>query len=705
MSTTILKGLRVLDLSRMLSGPYCTMHLADHGAEVIKIEAGTGDTSRANGPYRDDDPNREWAGYFVSLNRGKKSVRLDLKSPEGADAFRRLAATADVIVENFRPGVMDRLGLSYETLAAENPRLVYAAIRGFGDPRTGESPYATWPSYDVVAQAMGGMIAMTGPDADTPLKAGPGVGDIFAGMVMAFGIMAALREAEATGRGQFVDVAMYDAMISLCERMVYLYDFSGAVAEPEGNGHPFLAPFGLFPASDGHVAIGVVDDVFWRTLADAMGRPELGEDTRFATRAARSENAETVNRLVADWTAAHSKAAVTGALGGRIPFGPLNTIADIAADPHVAARDMLATIPAPKGRPWTVAANPLRFAAYGHGPLAPPPVLGANNDLLETPYPKPMDAEAKRALRDAFGAFATGVTVITTLEPDGTPRGFTANSFTSVSLDPPLLLVCLAKSALSCDVFATAEQFAVNILADDQKEISGLFASRSPEKFDIAAWRPDAAGVPLIDGALTSFSCNRHRLVDAGDHLILIGEVEDFITQPGQPLGYYKGAYFDIGLERSVTDAAAAGKARVGAVLANDRRVLLCERAGGALSLPAAPDDANSVDGLNAHLRERGLSPGLYRLYAVYEDRPTGAQWIIHHGAISGDAPDGMCYAAIDDLPLDRMATDAERSLLSRYAQENQHGAFGIYHGTETEGVVHAVAGRRAYANQSGETL
>ncbi|MCE8006929.1 MAG: hypothetical protein HEP69_07965 [Aestuariivita sp.] len=156
MSTRILKGLRVLDLSRMLSGPYCTMHLADHGAEVIKIEGGTGDTSRGNGPFRDDDPEKVWAGYFVSMNRGKKSIALDLKSEDGRAQFRALAATADVIVENFRPGVMERLGLSYEDLAAQNPRLVYAAIRGFGDPRTGESPYSQWPSYDVVAQAMGG---------------------------------------------------------------------------------------------------------------------------------------------------------------------------------------------------------------------------------------------------------------------------------------------------------------------------------------------------------------------------------------------------------------------------------------------------------------------------------------------------------------------------------------------------------------------
>ncbi len=704
MSTTILKGLRVLDLSRMLSGPYCTMHLADHGAEVIKIEAWTGDTSRNNGPFRDDDPNHDWAGYFVNLNRGKKSIRLDLKSPEGAAAFRKLAATADVVVENFRPGVMERLGLSYESLAAGNPRLVYAAIRGFGDPRTGESPYAQWPSYDVVAQAMGGMVAMTGPDANTPIKAGPGVGDIFTGMVMAFGIMAALREAEATGKGQFVDVAMYDAMISLCERMVYLHDIAGEVAGPEGNGHPLLAPFGLFPAADGHVAIGNVDDAFWRKLAETMSRPELGEDPRFATRSARSENADEANRIVSNWTSVRPKAELTAMLGGLVPFGPLNTITDVLADPHVAARGMLAEIPGPNDRPWTVAANPLRFGAHGHAPMAPPPAIGADNALLDDlAEQEEMDETAKRGLRDAFGAFATGVTVITTLEPDGTPRGFTANSFTSVSLDPPLLLACLAKSALSCEVFAEAPHFAVNILADDQKEVSGLFASRSPDKFNIADWRADEKGVPLINGALTSFSCARHRLVDAGDHLILIGKVENYATNPGQPLGYYKGAYFDIGLEQSLTDAAASGAVRIAAVLADDTRILLREGQGGALSLPAAPDNANTVDGLMAQLTNHDLSPVLDHLYAVYEDRPTGTQWIIHHGAITGEAPEGLRYFTLDDLPTDRVVSEAERSLLRRYVQENQHGAFGIYHGDETEGVVHAVAGRRGYANPSGE--
>jgi crotonobetainyl-CoA:carnitine CoA-transferase CaiB-like acyl-CoA transferase/flavin reductase (DIM6/NTAB) family NADH-FMN oxidoreductase RutF len=701
MSTQILKGLRVIDLSRMLSGPYCTMHLADHGAEVIKIEGGSGDTSRGNGPFRDDDPEQEWAGYFVSLNRGKKSIQLDLKTPEGKVSFRKLAATADVIVENFRPGVMERLGLSYETLAAENPKLIYAAIRGFGDPRSGPSPYGEWPSYDVVAQAMGGLIAMTGPDADTPTKTGPGIGDIFAGMMMAFGIMAALREAEATGKGQFVDVAMYDAMISLCERMVYLHDMTGAVPGPEGNGHPFLAPFGLLPAKDGHIALGIVDDAFWQRLAALMGQAELGDDPRFASRAARAKNADALSALTADWSSLHTKAELTTLLGGEVPYGPLNTIANITRDPHVIARGMLAEVahPAPDQKPWTIAANPLRFGAHGHGPLAAPPALGADDDLLTAlSATRGMDPDAKRALRNAFGNFATGVTVMTTRQPDGTPRGFTANSFTSVSLDPPLLLVCIAKAALSCETFAQTEYFAVNILADDQKEISGLFASQSGEKFDIAKWQVDAQNIPLIDGSLAHFSCARHRMVDGGDHLILIGQVLDFAAHEGAPLGYYKGAYFDIGLDEALADAAAtATGVSLGAVLACDGQVLLQETPDGHIFLPAAPAETNTVDGLATYLKGLGLRPELDHLYAIYQNSQNGAQRIIYHGIVAGDAPSGMRYFEVNALPLDRVRDQAERSMLHRYVQENQHGTFGIYHGTEVEGVVHATAGRRNY--------
>ncbi|CUH46978.1 CoA transferase [Ruegeria atlantica] len=696
MSTKILKGLRVLDLSRMLSGPYCTMHLADHGAEVIKIEAGTGDTSRGNGPFRDDDPEHSWAGYFVSLNRGKKSIQLDLKSDEGKEQFRALAATSDVIVENFRPGVMDRLGLSYETLAEANPRIVYAAIRGFGDPRTGTSPYSDWPSYDVVAQAMGGLMSITGPNANTPTKTGPGVGDIFAGMMMAFGIMAALREAEATGKGQFVDVAMYDAMISLCERMVYLHDFTGKVPGPEGNRHPFLSPFGLYPAADGHVALGIVDDAFWRHLTELMGQPELGTDVRFASRGARATNAVEVDRLVSDWFSKLSKQELTETLGGQVPFGPLNTIEDIARDPHVAARKMLAQVNGPDAEttPWTVAANPLRFGAHRHGALSPPPALGADNATLDTlTPPTPMAPETKRTLRDAFGRFATGVTVVTTRQSDGTPRGFTANSFTSVSLDPPLLLVCIGKAAHSCDTFAGCDHFTVNILADDQKEISGLFALQSPDKFETVKWHSNAQNMPVIDGTIASFGCAQHRLVDAGDHLILIGRVLDFETSDGDPLGYYKGAYFDLGLDRAVTEAATKGDVTIAAVLAHEGGLLLQEEADGSVTLPSA----SSTQALLKVLGDEAMKAELTQLYAVYQVTETGAQRIVYHARLQGDAEPGLTYFTLDNLPLSRVSDDAERSLLRRYAQEHQHGTFGIYQGTEVEGVVHRLSGNHKY--------
>ncbi len=697
MSTTILKGLRVLDLSRMLSGPYCTMMLADHGAEVIKIEGKHGDTSRNNGPYRDDDPDHDWAGYFVSLNRNKKSVQLDLKSNAGKQAFHKLAATADVIVENFRPGVMDRLGLSYETLALTNPRLVYAAIRGFGDPRTGESPYGKWPSYDVVAQAMGGLMAVTGPDAETPTKVGPGIGDVFAGTMMSFGVMAALREAEATGKGQFLDVAMYDAMISLCERSAYLHDITGEIPKPEGNGHPLLAPFGLFPASDGKVALGVVDDSFWQALAAVMGKPEFGTDPRYATRAARSYNAADVNGMVGDWTARHSKADLTEILGGRVPFGPLNTIEDIFRDPHVEARGMLAKVPHPDSShaPWTVAANPLRFGGHVRTDFAPPPRLGEHTDsVLATAEPAPMSDEDKRALRDAFGTFATGVTVVTTRQSDGTPRGFTANSFSSVSLDPPLLLICIAKSAHSCDTFSEADHFGINILSEDQKAVSGLFASRAPDKFEQADWHTGYGNVPLLDGSLSSFACERHKLVDAGDHLILIGLVKEHETRESQPLGYFRGSYFSIGLEEPLVDVArAGGKVSIGAVMEQDQKILLQKTESGLYCVPHTAEGHSNLDTLNSMLKVAGLNPRLDHLYAIYNDSETGHHSIYYHGSVSGEAPDNMTYFSLSGLPLDRVQSTAERSMLTRYCEEYKHGSFGIYQGDEASGLVHKVAG------------
>ena len=378
-----LAGLVVIDLTQMLAGPYCTMLLADQGAEVIKIEPITGDPTRSFGPFLADDSEHHFGGYFQSTNRNKKSVAIDLKTAEGTQLLRRLVKNADVVVENFRAGVMDRLGVGYETLAAENPRLVYAAIRGFGDPRTGASPYVDRPAFDVVAQAMGGAMGITGPDARTPMKIGPGIGDIFPAALAAYGIMAALFNARQTGKGQFVDVAMYDGIVAMCERIIFQNSYTGRSPTPEGNQHPILCPFGTFPAADGQVTIGCPRDGFWRELVAIMGRPELADDPRFATNNARLAVADETIAIVEAWTQTRTKSEISAALDGRVPFGPVNTAADILADPHIAAREMIVEVEHPGSpRKVKIASTPVRMTATPGGVRHRAPLTGENTDAV-----------------------------------------------------------------------------------------------------------------------------------------------------------------------------------------------------------------------------------------------------------------------------------------------------------------------------------
>jgi crotonobetainyl-CoA:carnitine CoA-transferase CaiB-like acyl-CoA transferase len=378
-----LAGIKVIDLTQMLAGPYCTMLLADQGASVVKIEPVEGDPTRHFGPFPQDDTARHFGGYFQSTNRNKKSVALDLKSEEGKALFRRLAKDADIVVENFRAGVMDRLGIGYEALANDNPRLVYAAIRGFGDPRTGESPYVNRPAFDVVAQAMGGAMGITGPDSETPMKIGPGVGDIFPASLAAFGIMAALHHAGRTGQGQFVDVAMYDGVLAMCERVVYQYSYLGVSPVPEGNQHPILCPFGTFPAKDGQVTIGCPRDSFWRELVDIIGRPELASDPNFSTNNARLAHAAETVEIVEGWSATRTKAEIAQALDGRVPFGPVNTAAEIYADPHIASRKMLVEVEHPgSSKPVTIASTPIRMTATPGGVFHRAPLVGEDTDEI-----------------------------------------------------------------------------------------------------------------------------------------------------------------------------------------------------------------------------------------------------------------------------------------------------------------------------------
>lgn len=372
-----LSDLKVVDLTQMLAGPVCTQVLADHGAQVLKVEPLAGDGIRSSGPFLSDDEARHFGGYFQSVNRNKSSIALDLKNPEGREIFLRLADTADVVVENFRAGVMERLGIGWEALHERNPRLVYATIRGFGDKRTGASPYADWPAYDVVAQAMGGIMSITGQAAGAPTKIGPGVGDIIPGLMLVNGILSAVHHAGRTGVGQFVDVAMADAVLAVCERIVYQQSYEDRTPKPEGNRHPLLCPFGLFPALDGWVAIGCVEDRLWRSLAHIIGRPEMAAAPRYATNPARVANAQEVIAAVEAFTSVRTKAELGKLLGGVAPFGPVYDARDIFADPHFRQRGMLVELEHPgSAKPVHVAGVPVKLSATPGGVRRRAPLLG-----------------------------------------------------------------------------------------------------------------------------------------------------------------------------------------------------------------------------------------------------------------------------------------------------------------------------------------
>ncbi|MGI9524539.1 MAG: CaiB/BaiF CoA transferase family protein, partial [Hyphomicrobiaceae bacterium] len=382
-----LDGLVVVELTTMLAGPFAGMLLSDQGARVIKIEPLGGESTRGVGPHPAGaipPENGGYGAYFASINRNKESVTLDLKSPTGKDVLRRIVAQSDVLLENFRAGVMERLDLSYESLAVRNPKLVYAALRGFGDPRTGESPLVHWPAYDVVSQAMGGLMAITGTTrGGPPTKVGPGVGDLIPAMQSVIGILAAVWRAGRTGQGQFVDVGMVDAVLSICERAIYQQSYTGAIAGPEGNGHPLLCPFGMYPARDGHVAIGIPRDDFFALFAELIGQPELANDSNYAKNDARVARRDDVEAIVASWTGARTKAEIAAKLGGKIPFGPIQTSADIVGSAHTAARQLLTELEHPgTNRTFSYVDTAIHMAGTPGGARHRAPLAGEHNEKV-----------------------------------------------------------------------------------------------------------------------------------------------------------------------------------------------------------------------------------------------------------------------------------------------------------------------------------
>ena len=399
-----LSDIRIIDLTQMLAGPYGTMMLADHGADVVKIEPLSGDLVRPVGPYRADDSQKVLGGYFQSINRNKRSICLDLKKPEGRAVLLKLVANADAVVENYRVGVMERFGLGYEVLREANPRLVYAALRGFGDQRTGASPYVNWPAFDVVAQAMGGIMAITGPDPVTPTKIGPGVGDIIPGAMLAFGILAAVHHARRTGEGQFVDIAMADAVLAICERTVYQHTVQGQTPGPEGNHHPFLVPFGIYPAADGHITLAAQQQTFFETMCEGLGARDILADPRFATVETRLVHRLAVIEALSKYTARFTKAELTARLGGLIPYGPVMNIADIARDPHFAAREMIVAVDQPGGDPIGIAGVPIKMTVTPGGVRRRAPLLG--EDTLERLREAGLSEDEIRDLIEKRAAFA-----------------------------------------------------------------------------------------------------------------------------------------------------------------------------------------------------------------------------------------------------------------------------------------------------------
>lgn len=381
-----LEGLRVIDLTMMLAGPYASMMLADQGADVIKVEPPGGDSTRRIGPHLPGGLTQDqggYGGYFASINRNKRSVVLDLKSDLGLSALKRFVAGADILIENYRNGVMERLGLDDATLWEVNPRLVHVSIRGFGDKVGGVSPYADWPAYDPVSQAMGGVMGVTGPRGGSPTKVGPGVGDIAPAMFAAFGALAATFRAHRTGQGERVDISMVDSVLAMCERIIFQYSATGISPTPEGNGHPLLCPFGLFEAADGFVTIAIPKDDFWARFVRLIGQPELAEHADFATNAARLLHSKRTEALVTEWTKCRSREEIAKVIGGQIPFAPVMTAEDIFADPHFRARSMLVETSMPgTNKPLHVANTPVRMAHAAHGVHKAAPLTGEHADVV-----------------------------------------------------------------------------------------------------------------------------------------------------------------------------------------------------------------------------------------------------------------------------------------------------------------------------------
>lgn len=371
-----LSGITVVDLSRILAGPYCTMLMAELGARVIKVETpGTGDDARHYGPFL-----KGKSAYFMSVNRGKESIALDLKKDSDRVIFEKLLAKADVIVENFRPGTMEKLGFGWETLHKKFPKLIYAAASGFGH----SGPDSQRPAYDMVVQGMGGIMSVTGHEGGPPTRIGMSIGDIGAGLYTCIGVNAALVHRAATGEATKVDIGMFDCQLALLENAMLRYFVSGKPPGPLGARHPTITPFEAFDAADGYIIIAAGNDSLYVKLCEALGRPELAKDPRYLTNDLRNQNVdalktelETVLKTqpVEHWSKILDKAG--------IPAGPINNVGQAIERPQAAARNMIVTTDDPIAGTVKLVGNPIKVLGFPDPTTRPPaPELDADRERI-----------------------------------------------------------------------------------------------------------------------------------------------------------------------------------------------------------------------------------------------------------------------------------------------------------------------------------
>lgn len=371
-----LAGIKVLDFSRILSGPYASMVLADLGAEIIKVEPiEKGDETRNFPPFQSG-----LSHYYIALNRSKKSISLDLKSPEGQKIARDLAQQSDIVLENFRPGVMDRLGLGYDALRAVNQRLIYCSITGFG----ANSPHGDKPAFDIVAQALSGVMSINCEPGHAPNKLGIPMGDMAGSIFSLFGLLAALHERNTTGQGRHVEVAMLDSLIAMQGYLSQIYFVTGQSPQPVGTQHPSIVPYGSFPTSDGHVIVACLTERFWHNFARSLDREDLITDPRFALYADRLTNRSALEpiihgRMMQDTT----EYWLDRLVAFDVPSAPILSVGEALEQDHVARQGLIETVTHPQIGEMKLVRGPIRFDGAGPSQAGPPALLGENTaDIL-----------------------------------------------------------------------------------------------------------------------------------------------------------------------------------------------------------------------------------------------------------------------------------------------------------------------------------